>query len=166
MGSNQELAVKYSGKSVEVGEGKYESVLQLQIPGRKQSLDSKQFSVVAMETKIEPVKRTIAEQITNNQLLIEMEGEGLEESKPKVSLGSREFTRNELSNCLFTSIEKFPGQHPRNHVVGDDVVREEIQEVKVLSPANCDIETAVSDSDVINDTEHVTQRDESAIKTL
>lgn len=104
--SREEGCVHYSGKSVEVGDGKFESVLELRIPERKQSLEEKNLILdVQVKSEIKPVLITTklfpaCDDDDNNNS---------EKNSGSIDVpcgATKELHREELSECLRDSIKE------------------------------------------------------------
>ena len=118
---------------MEIGDGLYESVLEFQIPGTNQPLDSQQLSLEATaETAIQPVKLNrkrdeFGTESINKEIFEEFSTESPDGNE---ELGSKKERREELSKCLSKLIDT--SSNPRNGKPTNSMVEEDVHEEKVL----------------------------------
>lgn len=125
--------IRFSRKSTEVGDGKFETVLEFRIPGTNQPLEDQRLSLEATrETTIEPVnlaRKREAEDASDNIFEQSPISEAQDISE---QIGSKEEKREELSNCLLDSIDANPSALPDDKKSGESFVTEDVFEEKVV----------------------------------
>ena len=103
----EDLNRRYSGKRMEIGERKFESVPKFQIPGKIQELESQ-------EPYLEPNLETVSEAVASSRRREEIDADeasnAIVDAKPILKINTehaetKQTRRDEQSKCLFDSID-------------------------------------------------------------
>ena len=131
----EDLNRRYSGKRMEIGEGKFESVPKFQIPGKIQEFESQ-------ELYLEPNVETVSEAFSSSQRREEIDADEASntkvDAKPILKINTelaetKETRREEQSKCLFDSIDVAASDSKNKNKANEKVSIKEDDNEQVVS---------------------------------